>query len=220
MSKVEAGQIGTFKGKTGQVVVASWRGTLVGRKTPTKSNKPGSLEQQDQRSKFGLVTHFFRGLGDIINLGYQYQKTGPTPMNVAVQYNLEKAVTGVYPNYALDFSKIVLSNPNGVGEIDTGFAPTAVPAAGSILNVSWQMSSNNAHKATSPEDRLSIIIYSVTKGRFIVYERVVPRSALTYEVELPYLFKGNVCHGYMFFTSPKGKDVSQSEYLGQFTLMA
>jgi hypothetical protein len=218
MSKVEAGQIGTFKGKTGQVVVASWRGALIGRKTPTKSNKPGSEEQKDQRSKFGLVTRFLRGLGDVINLGYQYQKTGPTPMNVAVQYNLENAVTGIYPNYALDFSKIMLSNPNGIGEIDTGFAPTAIPAAGAVVQVSWQVGSN-AYKATSPDDRLSIIIYSVTKKKFIVYDRVVSRSALTYEVELPYLFRGDVCHGYMFFSSPKGKDVSLSEYLGQFTLL-
>jgi hypothetical protein len=191
---------------------------LVGRKTPTKSNKPGSLEQQDQRSKFGLVTHFFRDLGDMINLGYQYQKTGPTPMNVAVKYNQENAVTGIYPNYALDFSKIMLSNPNGIGEIDPGFAPTAVPAAGATVNVSWQVN-RNAYKATSPDDRLCIIIYSVTKKRFIVYDRVVSRSALTYEVELPFLFRGDVCHGYMFFVSPKGKEVSTSEYLGQFTIL-
>lgn len=219
MSKVEAGQIGTFKGKTGQVVVANWRGTLVGRKTPTKSNKPGTEDQKDQRSKFGLVTHFFRGLGAIVKLGYQYQKTGPTPLNAAVRYNLENAVTGIYPNYALNYSKIVLSNPSGVGEIDGGFAPTAVPAAGSVVTVAWQIN-RNAYKATSPDDRLSIIIYSLTKKRLIVYEQVVLRSALSYEVELPYLFTGDDCLGYMFFTSPKGKDVSTSEYLGQFKVIA
>jgi len=219
MSKVEAGQIGVFKGKTGQTVVANWRGILVGRKTPTKSNKPGSDEQKDQRSKFGLITRFFRGLGDIVKLGYQYQKTGPTPMNAAVQYNLENAVTGEYPQYALNYGKIVLSNPFGGGEIDPGFAPTIVSSAGCMVKVSWQVV-DNATKGSSPEDRLSLIIYSVTRKKFIVYERVVPRSALTYEIGLPYLFKGDDCHGYIFFTSPKGKSVSQSEYLGQFKVLA
>ena len=219
MAILETGQIGTFKGKIGQVVVAKWRDLLVGKKTPTKSGKPGTDDQKDQRSKFGLVTHFFRGLGDIIKLGYQSQKTGMTPMNAAVKYHLENAVTGVYPNYALDYSKIVLSNANVVGEIDGGFAPTAVPAAGSIVKVAWQVPVNNPIKTSSPDDRLSIIIYSLTKKRFVIYDRVVSRSALTYDLELPSFFNGDLCHGYMFFTSPKGKDVSLSEYLGQFKVM-
>jgi len=54
---------------------------------------------------------------------------------VYIRGNLEQAVTGNYPNYALDFSKIVLSNPAGVGEIDGGFAPTAVPATGSVVSL-------------------------------------------------------------------------------------
>lgn len=219
MAILETGQVGTFKGKIGQVVVSGWRGLLVGKKTPTKSGKPGSEDQIDQRSKFGLVTHFFRGMGEIIKLGYQSYKTGMTPMNAAVKYHLDNAVTGAYPNYALDYSKVLLSDANVIGEIDGGFAPAAVAAAGSIVKVEWQMRSNITNDATSPDDRLSIIIYSVTKQRFVVYKRVVPRSALKYNVELPLFFNGDTCHGYMFFNSPKGKDVSRSEYLGQFKVI-
>ena len=219
MARLETGQVGTFRGKVGQVVVAKWRDVLVGKKTPTKSGKPGSDEQIDQRSKFGLVTKFFRGLGEVIKLGYQSQKTGMTPINAAVQYHLVNAVTGIFPNYALDYSKIVLSNAiNGV-EIDGGFAPTAVPAPDCIVNITWQLSDRNYLKATTPDDLLSIIIYSLTKKKFIIYDRVVSRSALKYDVELPRIFVNDVCHGYMFFTSPKGKAVSYSEYLGQFKLL-
>jgi len=220
MSKVEAGQIGTFKGKTGQVVVASWRGKLVGRKTPTKSKKPGTEVQNEQRSKFGLVTSFFRGLGDIIKIGYQYQKTGMTPMNAAVQYNLENAVTGTYPDYELDFSKIMLSNPIGAGEIDTGFAPTAVAAEDAVLKVSWQINpGRNASTKTSPDDRLSVLIYNVSRKRFMSYGGLALRSALKHDLELPYFFKGDTCHAYMFFTSKSVKEVSMSEYLGQFIVL-
>lgn len=141
-------------------------------------------------------------------------------MNAAVQYHLANAVTGAYPSYALDYTKVVLSNESGSAEIDGGFAPTAVPAVNSVVKVTWQLSERNYLKGTSPDDRLCLIIYSVTKKKFIIYDRVIERSALTYTAELPRIFVGDDCYGYMFFTGPKGKGVSYSEYLGKFKILA
>jgi len=220
MAKVEAGQIGNFNGKIGQVVLAKWRDVLVGRKVPVKSKKEGSGEQLDQRSKFALVTGFFKGLSGIINVGYQSQKTGMTPMNAAVKYHLGNAVTGVYPDYKLDYSKVLLSNANLIGEVDGGFAPKLVPITQSGVTVSWQMRGTSMNEDTSPDDLLNVLLYSVAKKRYVSFKQCAKRSELTVDLELPFFFNGDLCHGYMFFTSPNGKSVSLSEYLGQFTVLA
>lgn len=220
MARLETGQVGTFRGKVGQVVVSKWRDILVGKKTPTKSGKPATDDQQDQRSKFGLVTSFFAGMGSTIKLGFQGHKIGMTPMNACVKYHLDNAVTGVYPNYKMDYTKVIISNANGTGEIDGAFAPKGEAVADATVKISWTLSPRNFSKDTSPDDVLTVMFYSETRKKYVIYPGVAPRSDLSFEAQLPYYFRNDVCHAYIFFHSiGKTKAVSNSEYLGKFTIL-
>jgi hypothetical protein len=118
MAIVKSGQVGDFSGKIGQSVIAKWRQLTVGRSTPKKSTKKATDEQLDTQSKFKLVTTFVSRIGTTIALGYRNTSGNLTPYNTAVQYHIQNAVTGVYPNYGIDMAKVVLSNPRMVNDID------------------------------------------------------------------------------------------------------
>lgn len=223
MATVKSGKVGRFNGKIGDVVIYKREGILLGRDVPSKSTKPPTLAQLDQQSKFGLVTSFLSSISDLLAVGYQSSGSANlTPMNAAVRYHLSNAVTGVYPNYQLDYTKVLISNANVKGEIDGGYTVSATPVADAKVTVTWLASSADAlaNKSTSPTDELYLVFYNITQGRFVTYESKGTRAALTTTVQIPRSFVGNKMHAYMYFVSPDGKSVSVTEQLGGFTLLA
>ena len=212
--------VGRFNGKIGEAVLTKWKTILVGKSLPTKSTKPPTVAQLVQRLRFGLVTGFFSNLADFIAIGYQNHPEGVTPMNFATQSHFS-AITGVYPNYVLDFTKIKVSNPWKLKyEIDGGFTPAAVAIAGNKVTVSWILTDVVQNKSTLDTDMAYLVFYSVNKGKFVTYGGIAERSLLKATATMPRSFIGDKFHGYLFFVSPDGKLVSESEYLGQFTLIA
>lgn len=223
MATVKSGKVGVFRGKIGDVVIYKREGQLLGRDVPSKSTKPPTLAQLDQQSKFGLVTSFLSSIADLLAIGYQSSGSGNlTPMNAAVRYHLSNAITGVYPDYQLDYTKVVISNANVKGEIDGGYTVSATPVADAKVTVTWLASSADAlaNKLTSPADQLYLVFYNITKGRFVTFEGKGTRADLTTTAQIPRSFVGNKMHGYLFFVSPDGKSVSVSDDLGGFTLIA
>lgn len=220
MATVKPGQVGDFNGKIGQVVLSKWRDVNVGRSTPKKSTKPPTLAQLDQQSKFGLVTGFLSSISDILAIGYQAGSGGVTPMNAAVSHHLSNGITGVYPNYALDYTKVVISNPSSKNEIDSGYAASVLAVADAKVTVSWITNDPPANKATSLTDQVYLVFYNITKNRFVTFEGKGTRAALSTTSQIPRSFIGDKFHGYLFFVSQNGKSVSYSDELGGFTLIA
>jgi len=218
MATVKPGIVGYFTGKIGEVVLSRWKDINVGKNTPRKSTKEASLEQKDQRLRFGVVTKFLGNLSDVIRFGYQSESPIRTKMNDAVSYHLDNAVTGVYPNYAIDYTKVSLSDPNSKQTIDSGLAPKAQPIADATIEITWQIF-DRATGITLPTDRLYLIFYSLNRNKFILYNGVAARSELSYKAELPRIFTGDKLQGYMFFVSEKGKASSYTDNLGQFTVL-
>lgn len=220
MATLKRSIVGVFNGKIGEAVLTTWKDQLVARSLPTKSKKPATAAQLAQRLRFGLITGFFGDISDIIAIGYPANNGGLTPVNAAVQYNLPIAITGTYPGYAIDFTKLEISSAKGTTEIDGGFAPTITAIAGAKVTVSWITGDPVANKATKDTDLAYLVFYSTTKQRFVTFEATAERSVLTKTAALPKSFVGDKFQGYLFFASADGKAVSYSDYLGQFTLIA
>ncbi|MBC7418373.1 MAG: hypothetical protein H7325_09480, partial [Pedobacter sp.] len=96
---------GGFSGKIGNVIGYIYNGRQVIRSVPRKSNKPATAAQQRQRMAFSLVSKFLVPLRALINKAYgtksNYQK--------ALSYHTKEAIKGVFPDLALDFSKVVIT---------------------------------------------------------------------------------------------------------------
>jgi len=218
MSRLEPGQLGVFRGRTGRTVVSKWRGIWTGRKAPTKSSKPGSPEQQDQRLKFGEVNKFLRLFAKEIAIGWQSDKRNETAMNEAVRYHLDKAVKGEYPDYQIDYEKVFISR--GRGKIDGGFQPVAKAGAGFSIDISWIVSTKTS-RITKPTDKLKVVLLDVRyrpgELKAIHCNVTAQRSDLKANVAVPEICKKHPLHVYMFFSSKDQKLASKSEYLGILT---
>jgi len=219
MSTVETGQLGKFRGKIGQVVIYKWRGILVGRKSPSKpKEKTGTIEQLDQRKKFGRVGKFLRLFSDQIAIGWSSDRKKETAMNGAVRYHLKHALKGEYPDYGIDMEKVLISRGRGV--IDGGFRPQATAGLQGEVHISWIIS-NSTSRRTQSTDRLTVVFLdeNIRPGKVlpVYFNQIAQRSDSTATVILPSMCDHHPLHAYMFFSSEDGKLASKSEYLGIVT---
>ncbi|CAM4425509.1 hypothetical protein SAMN06265348_12142 [Pedobacter westerhofensis] len=215
MAKIFNGILGSVSGLVGPVVGAVVRGVATIRSRPKKSTKPAAASQKEQRSKFGMATKFIRSLKSIVDLGFQSYKKTMSPSNAAVQDLLTNAITGIAPNYKIDYEKVTLSKGN---LYDSASIKVMPPTAGATLTITWNPADLAPEEALLyAADRLVAVLYDEQTNRFILYNRVAARSAGKYETELPFLFVGHKLYVWVFFVSPDLKSVSNSQYLGIFT---
>lgn len=209
MGKYKKGILGYFRGKVGTVVGAVIHGIHYMRSLPDTTDNPTSA-QLNVRARMILVMQFLRRLKDLINIGYQQFNKGGSPMNAATGYHLKNAVTGTNAaNYAINYEKVMFS----VGDLlkPVGLA-TAATATGKI-DFSW---ANNAPASgTGGTDMATFVVYCKTRDELVTLQRAVPRSALTYSLQLPPEFSQLEMECWMSFVSVDGKRVSDSVYIGQ-----
>src|SRR5690606_31110185 len=110
MAKFINGANGTFSGKVGSVIGASWRGIYYLRGLAKKSKVPATEAQVAQRLRFALVTKFLSPLQEMIAVGFRHvRKLTAAQFSMAVKRNIEQAVTGQAPDFELDYSAVTLS---------------------------------------------------------------------------------------------------------------
>lgn len=220
MGVIKVGILGGFSGTVGTVVGAKWRTLDVIKSRPRKTGKVASKLQLDQRSRFGLITHFFKDLKNVVDLGYQSKNKLMSPMNTAVQYHLNNAVTGTSPNFTIDFSKVVLA----MGNLESAGNITGTTVAGRKIMVSWEYAPEDFKEEERSErasDKAMLVVYDETKKYFLSSSRTVTRSGGKLEVTMPRMTAaGNTLHSYFFFISSDNKSVSKSEYLGPLKAIA
>ena len=217
MAIVKPGHVGDFTGKIGRVVVSKFRKLIVGRSAPSPSTKPPTKKQLDQQMKFGLVTGFLGKMNRVINMGYA-SSGNSGPMNSAVKDNLELAISGIYPNYELDYTKVMLTKSNN--PIDGGFRTSVTALAEAQVTVTWLMHlrEGDEQELGDPNDLVNLAFHSVTKGKTVFYFGKAKRSVLTSTFDLPFSLIGDQFQAYLFFTSADGTSISNSDYVGSFTL--
>jgi len=218
MGTFKPGPMGVVRGLIDTIVASKWKETYVIKGRPTRSNKPASLQQADQRMRFGLVTTLLKRIGAVIAIGYKNSGKNKTPMNAASKYHLENAITGVYPNYKIDFTKLVISNGDE-SSLDVAWQAKVAASAGALVTVSWELSKYPG-KTSSVSDVMTILFYDVEKDRFIALEGAALRSELSRAEELPEVYVGDSLHCWIILVSPDGKRVSISQYLGLVKLIA
>lgn len=218
MAILDQGLIGTFKGKMGSLVIAKWKNKYVGKSKPKSSSKARTELQLDQQSKFRLVGKFMSGFSSTISFSYQKLTVGTTAMNEAMRYNLNNSISGVYPNYSLNFANIQLSDPMEKREIDGGISPVITASPQRKIKLTWKIDDPQNYEKTKDTDQVYAFLYHPEKK--ISFASTHPqRSKLTLDFSVPGIFLGEV-HAWLFFVSADRKLVSKTEYLGKVTVVA
>lgn len=209
MGTYKPGIFGPFNGTVGHVVATKWKGKDVVKNSPQKTNKKASLSQEDQRSRFKLVNDFLGHCSGFIAVGYQAIAKKRIPINVAATYHLENAVTGMYPEYELDYAKVKLSLHKA---IDPVIKPEFLLEKGGVLKVSWQMPRMRSI-TTKSDDLAYIMCYNPSKRKSLEFQ-ITRRSDLSATLNVPAFYKGDELHCWIFFVSADGTFTSDTQYLG------
>lgn len=214
MGKLSRGFLGGFQGQLGTAYGCFWRLMDLIKAMPRKSNKPPTPKQLNVQLRWALITDFLSWLAPVIKVGYQNKPSNQSAMNAAVSYNVKNAVTGVAPNYMIDFTKLQLSE--GVLEEASGY--TVSTAIGSKLEISWLASAAGAVNSYVT-DKVSIVVYNLDKHKFVMLKDVATRDDLEFTVQLPLDYAGDTVHCYLTMTREDDKMVSVSQYAGNFIIL-
>ena len=207
MATFEKGFLGGFSGKVGTAVGSTWKSLNVLRSRPPRKRRGQPSEQQlEQQARFGIITGFLRPLTELLN--QTYSKSANAEMsgfNKAFSEN-KKAITGVYPAFAVDFPKMQLSTgslPNVVA--------TAVSTVAGKLTFNW--ADNSGINSALISDLAFVAAFNEELGHWIYIQKAAARNALTYILDVA-PFSGKPVQTYLGFMSADRKKISPSLYTG------
>jgi hypothetical protein len=93
MGTIKQGVLGSFSGKVGTVIGASWKGINYMRSIPQHVKNPRTEGQVSQRSKFALVLNFLKPVTGFLRTGWKLYAHRQSPFNAAMSYTLANAIT-------------------------------------------------------------------------------------------------------------------------------
>jgi hypothetical protein len=207
------GIFGGFTGGIGNVVGSSWRGTDYMRSKPNKTRNPNTPAQQTQRLKFGKLMGFLKSVKPVVQAGYKTYAKNQTPLNSASSYNLRKAMTGSTPEEVqIDFAAAMVTRG---ALMPTRQASVQSTAAGQVT-FQW---TNELIGNASGDDRGLLLLYNTERQRAIYVVDGGPlRSDQAYTVQVPSQYRGENMEAYLGFVSADGREASDSQYLGSFSM--
>jgi len=209
MGTFRKGLLGGFSGTVGTVVGGSWNGIDYMRSRPviTKKKTPA---QDVQRLKFTLAAKFLRSMKQLLMISFKNASSKMTGQNSALSYTLKNAVTGVYPDFEIDYKMALVAR----GSLPNASSPTAT-AEGPAVRFNSQ--SNEGLGSASGDDKAILVVYHPQSGSSYYTIGDAVRHDGTALLNLGVL-KGQEVITWLAFVSANGKDVSPSFYTGKITL--
>ena len=213
MGRIKKGILGGFSGKVGTVVGANWKSICYMRSLPQKVKNPRTEAQQKQRAKLKFAIDYLKPLHEAIQIGWKNAVVGKqSPFNAAVSHMMKNAITGTYPNYEIDHSKLLISKGSLLPPAEA-FVAFKSPINPKSFN--WDSITNGS--TANPKDIALVAVYNSDKkevivafGRRILYgdpRRETGRSSIRY----PENWANDSIHAYLGFISEDGKQASNSK---------
>lgn len=200
-------------GRTGNNVGRVRGGKNVFSMRPHPSSKPPTELQLDVREQFSLIISILKWITVLIRVGFQHRKEGESAMNAAVSYNYRNAITGVSPNYVIDYPKMMYSQ----GLLSEASSPEVVASVASQVTFNWTDDMESGEGSLT--DLATVLVYNPAKDKFLPMVGAAARSVQTYVLHLPAGFSGDLVHCYISFVAVGGKAVSNSVYVGSVTVL-
>src|ERR1700722_15942682 len=213
MGTFEKGFLGGFSGKVGTAVGSSWKSLSVLRSRPPRKRRGQPSEPQlERQARFGLITSFLRPLTELLN--QTYSKSANAEMsgfNKAFSVNSE-AVTGVYPAFAVDYPKILLSK----GSLPGALGPTAVSTVAGKLTFNW--TDNSGLSTALISDLAFVAAYNEETGHWVFLQKAAARNAGTFILDVT-AFSGKPVQTYLGMMSADRKKIADSQYTGLVNIL-
>jgi len=209
MGKLTGGIDNDMIGRLGNHVGRRVKGKNIISMRPAKSSKPPTQLQYDQRLKFGLFASWLKHVVPVLDIGFKEYDSEMSAYNAAVAYNMKNALTGVTPNFNINYQMAKFS----LGQLRKPTNVMASTAAGGEVEYEWTSVIGQNNSAAN--DQIGLVVYNVTKKEFVTLMNAALRSAEAYTLQLPLDWVDDTVHSWILAVSANGKVVSDSAYIGQ-----
>lgn len=208
MGTIKQGILGGFSGKVGTVVGGNWKGIDYMRSKAASISNPKTEAQLDQRARFGAALKFLQPLTAFLRVGFKNYAVKMTAFNSAMSYNLNNALSGVYPEYFIDYASALISR----GSLPGALNPQIQSANPNQVDFTWQDNSQDAN--ASANDKVLLVVFNPAKQLAITIVGGNDRSVGQQSVEVPATFAGDEVHCYIGFQNANQSVLSNSVYAG------
>jgi hypothetical protein len=207
MSRFKSTTFGKISGKHGTAVAALRKDGLNILKVFRIASNPDTLGQKNQRGKFGFVVRELNCMRSVFTITFN----GQYGINRAVSKAMKTALTGEYPDFNIDYSKLIISE----GTLNKTPQVSLEQVEGNTVKIVW-----NAEKllGRNRADNVNLVFLNQTSKSVIMKQNVALSGAGSAEVDLPLNWMDKELHSWIYFTSPIGTIYSTSQYICQFKL--
>lgn len=203
MARFVSSTFGKISGKHGSAVAAVRKDGLCILKEYRVASNPNTVGQKNQRGKFGFVMKEINCMRSVFTrtFGGQYG------INKVVASAMKTAVMGVFPDFTLDYSKLIIATGS--------LYSTSKVSLDRLNGNSWIITWNTEfYNDGSPTDQVHVVILN-PKTKFAMGRYgCAGRSAGMVEIEVPSGWAESEIHAWIYFTSPEGNRQSTSQYIG------
>jgi hypothetical protein len=212
MAIIRESPLGVISGKLGQIVGATWKGISILRVLAGSVANPQTDAQLAQRQKFSVTMHFLQPLSEFLQTGFRSYAVKQTGINAAMSYNIKNALTGTYPNIAIDYPNALVSRGNLAGVLNQVASSTV---AGTV-KFDWE--DNSGEIGASALDKTLLVVYNPTQNQAVTVNELAERADGTQTVTVPDSFSGDLVQCYMAYITADGVTVSNSAFAGAVTV--
>jgi len=208
MGKLRNGILDGFTGKVGTVVGSFWKGIPTMRAYNAFPKVGDSPAQLEQRAKMSVIGKFLSPLTPFLRIGFAEKANKMSGHNAATSYNAKNAITGTYPDYDVDFTKVLVSQ----GNLPSALNPEVTATVAGEIGYTWEDNSGDAN--ASPTDKAMLVVYNPAKKRAVNVIDGNTRAGGSQSITLPANFTGDEVQCFIAFKSATTQKVSNSEFVG------
>lgn len=214
MGKANQGIFGGWTKKVGNVVGRIVQGQNVYSIYQPNVSNPRTVEQQQNRTKFTLLSRFMSAMLPAIRLGFRnldgYERG--SAYSAALGYNSKLGiVAGTYPNYEINTNKAVVSE----GTVELPYDPSGSVEDGE-LTVTW--ADNSGQGDAEASDVAVVVLYNTNRTMCVVSAATSKRSDRSAKLSVPAAWTGDTAVAYLFMMRERNRTNSMSAYVGSYTL--
>lgn len=220
MAVIKTGAFSGPSGKIGNLVAAKWRGINYLRTLPENFNDANTILQQAARMRMKLIIGFLKACLPVIRVGFLgYSTPTRAAFHAATSYNYHKGLTGEFPNLAVDYAHVMVSQ---------GMLPIADVASCESLEagkISFSWSQTSELNEAGADDTVMLLAYNPSQNCAVYSMQGYIRNEGAAILTVPSIFSGEEVHCYLCFVNlPKlaldssMEFISDSMYLGKLNL--
>ncbi|MDD4778526.1 MAG: DUF6266 family protein [Fermentimonas sp.] len=212
MGKIDLNKMG-LSGRIGPVIAYVTKGGKQAFRQYTVPSDPKTPKQLASRMRFGLANSALAPLNSIIKHGY---KDVNNAFRSAVSMVLKNAVTGEYPNYSVDYSKIQIAG--GKLQPLTGVTATVDKDSGTV-HFNWDPQPEGSSLPAKGNDQVNIACLNTAIPEAVNFINRAKRSDGSTTIDLNRLpgiettKSINDLHFWVYLTSGDLKSNSDSVYV-------